>query len=308
MKAIYAEQYGGPENLIYGDRPDPKFNQDSMVLKVLAASINPVDYKILQGYMDARLPVIFPLITGWDVCGEIVELGPAVYDYEVGQRVVAYARKDFVGHGTWAEYVSVPERGVAPAPESVDAVHASALPLAGLTAFQALTGKLEVGPGQQVVINGAAGGVGSYAVQIARALGAEVIGTGSEGSYNRIRELGATPAPYGEHFAEAVREIAPDGVHAVFDLYGGEGLDDAKRVLNSRGRVATIGLPADAKQHGAMYVFVKPNGPQLRELVAMVDDNKLRIDVADTFALRDAADAVRRAEQKHTHGKLVLAP
>ena len=193
------------------------------------------------------------------------------------------------------------------APETVDLVHASALPLAGLTAFQALTQSLEISAGQTIVVNGAAGGVGSFAVQIARALGAEVIGTGSEHSFERIRDLGATPVPYGDGFVDAVRAAAPDGVHAVFDLYG-DVLESAKQVLNAQGRIASIAPPDQVLAAGASYVFVKPNRSQLAELVSMVDSGKLRIDVQQTFPLSDAAAAVELAEQSRTHGKLVLIP
>jgi NADPH:quinone reductase-like Zn-dependent oxidoreductase len=308
MKAAYIDSYGGADALKYGERPEPKVQPDSMLVQVAAASINPVDWKILHGYNDPRFPTIFPLITGWDVAGVVVQTGPAVEGFKAGDRIVAYARKDFIGEGTWAELVNVPERCAAHAPKSVDLAESAALPLAGLTAFQGLTQKLEISAGQTVVINGAAGGVGSFAVQIARALGAEVIGTGSERSFDRISELGAAPIPYGERFADAVREIAPDGVHAVFDLYGEDELFAAKELLNAQGRVASLGLPDKVAEAGAIYTFVKPNASQLTELVALVDAGKIRIDVQQTFALSDAAAAVELAEQKRTHGKLVLLP
>jgi len=308
MKAVYTNSYDGADGLEYGDRPEPKMQPDSMIVRVLSASVNPVDWKILQGYNDGKFPTIFPLITGWDVCGEVVEKGPAVLDFETGDKIVAYARKDFIGEGSWAEFVNVPERCAAAAPDSVTDVEAACIPLAGLTAYQAVAEHIGLREGETIVINGAAGGVGSFAVQIANELGGTVIGTGGEQSFARIEDLGATPIPYGDGFVEAVREAAPDGVDAVFDLYGGQGLLDAREVVKRDGRIATIGLPADAEKAGARYLFVKPNSDQLARLVEMVDSGELRITVQQEFALADAAEAVRLAEQKHTHGKLVLIP
>jgi NADPH:quinone reductase-like Zn-dependent oxidoreductase len=306
MKAVYTHTFEGAAGLEFGERPDPKVQPDSMLIELAAASINPVDWKALHGYLAGNWPTVMPFITGWDVAGVVTTIGPAVTDYKVGDKVIAYARKDFIGEGSWAELVNVPERCAAAAPESIDLIHASAIPLAGLTAFQALTEKLQIGAGQTIVINGAAGGVGSFAVQIASALGAQVIGTGSTGSYERIRQLGATPAPYGEAFVEGVRAAAPDGVHAVFDLYGGDNLRESKQLIKSGGRIATIADPGEAAEIGAHYLFVKPNHSQLAELVALVDSGKVKIDVQETFPLEDARKAVQVAETMHTHGKLVL--
>src|SRR5512135_1745216 len=191
VKAVVAGRYGGPDVLALGERPDPKLGPDNVLVQVAAASVNPVDYKIVRGYLDGAFPSCLPLIPGWDVAGEVAAVGPAVTHLEVGERVYGYARKDYIGDGTWAQLVAVPARGVAPAPESVDVVAASCLPLAGLTAYQALTDKLAVGPGDTVLVHAASGGVGTFATQIAVALGARVVGTASERNADYLRDLGA---------------------------------------------------------------------------------------------------------------------
>src|SRR5512144_1801134 len=190
MRLVVIVGYGGPEVLALGERPDPKLGPDSVLVRVAAASINPVDYKIVRGYLDPAFPTYLPLIPGWDVAGEVAAVGPAVTHVRVGQPVFAYARKDYIADGTWAELVAVPARGVAPAPESVDVVAASCLPLAGLTAYQALTDKLAVGPGDTVLVHAASGGVGTFATQIAVALGARVVGTAGDRNADYVRGAG----------------------------------------------------------------------------------------------------------------------
>ena len=221
MRAVAIDSYGGPEALRLQDVPDPKVGPDSVLVEVAAASINPVDYKIVQGYLDAAFPVVFPLVPGWDVAGRVVAAGPAVRSVRVGQDVVGYARMDFVGAGTWADQVAVPVRGVAPAPASLTPVEASCLPLAGLTAWQSLVEVLQVGQGDTVLVNAASGGVGHLGVQIALAQGARVIGSASERNGDFLRALGAEPVAYGEGFVDAVRELAPHGVDAAVDSPAG---------------------------------------------------------------------------------------
>ena len=161
MRAVALEQYGGPEVLALREVPDPKTGPDTVLVRTAAASINPVDYKIMQGFLDGGFPSLWPLVLGWDVAGEVVGVGPAVRGVEVGQQVVAYARKDHLGGGTWADLVALPARAVAAAPTALDAAAASCLPLAGLTAWQALVEVLAVGAGDTVLVHAASGGVGT---------------------------------------------------------------------------------------------------------------------------------------------------
>jgi len=239
--------------------------------------------------------------------------GPAVTRFAPGDEVFAYCRKHFVGEGTYGEYVSVPEDFVAPKPESIDFVSASAVPLAALTAWQALIEATAVRAGETVLVHGAAGGVGSFAVQIARARGAQVIGTASSAKHDFVRELGAgEQIDYHEvDFVEAVRESHPEGIHVVFDLFGGDTLRRSVDALADGGRIVSIAEPPTEdhfRQREILpaYVFVRPSGSQLAELSRLIDDGEIRVELEATYPLAEAAQALERLETGRVQGKLAL--
>src|SRR5512144_345385 len=306
MRLVVIVGYGGPEVLALGERPDPKLGPDSVLVRVAAASINPVDYKIVRGYLDPAFPTYLPLIPGWDVGGEVAAVGPAVTHVRVGQPVFGYARKDYIADGTWAELVAVPARGVAPAPESVDVVAASCLPLAGLTAYQALTDKLAVGSGDTVLVHAASGGVGTFATQIAVALGARVVGTASDRNADYVRELGGQPVRYGDGLVDRVRAVAPDGVDAVVELVGGEALRVSPALVRDPRRIVSVVDAATVKELGGQYLFVRPDVEDLGELARLVDDGRVRVHVQDRFPWAEVRAAVDRAESGHVRGKVIL--
>lgn len=305
MRAVAIDAYGQPDVLQLRELPDPKVGPDSVLVRVAAASINPVDYKIVQGLLDGAWPVLWPLVPGWDVAGEIVAVGPAVRDLHVGQDVVAYARMDHVGTGSWAELVAVPQRAVAQAPSSLDAVGASCLPLAGLTAWQSLVEVLEVAEGDTVLVHAASGGVGHLAVQIAVARGARVIGTASPRNHDFLRELGAEPVAYGEGLQDAVRTLAPQGVDAALDLVGGDALTVTPDLLRVPGRFVSIVDADTVTRLGGTYVFVRPDADQLRELSGLVDADRLRPHVQSQHPLTEVRAAVQQA-MGGVRGKVVL--
>lgn len=307
MRAAVADEYGGPEVLQVREVDDPKVGPDYVLIRVEAASINPVDYKIVAGRLDGAFPVTWPLIPGWDVVGEVVGMGPAVRGFEEGQRVFGYARKDLVGTGSWAERTALHIRAVAPAPESTDPEAASCLPLAGMTAWQVLVEVLEVGEGDTVLIHGATGGVGHLGTQIARSRGARVIGTCSDANHDFLRELGGEPVTYGEGLAERLREAAPDGVDAVADLAGRGALDASDEVLGTPGRLVSITDAQAAKERGGTYLFVRPDVRHLAALTDLVEDGQLTPHVQAVHDLDDVQDAVREASSgSGVRGKVVL--
>ncbi|MFI0978446.1 NADP-dependent oxidoreductase [Streptomyces sp. NPDC021093] len=306
MKAITYSAYGSPDALEYGERPEPKLGPDSVLVKVRAASVNPVDWKILAGYLDPALDAVFPVIPGWDVAGVVEKAGVAVSEFAEGDEVIGYVREDFVSRGTFAEYVAAPVRTLARKPAGISFEEAAGLPLAGLTAYQALTRNLKVRAGDKVLVHAAAGGVGSLAVQIARSLGAEVIGTASERNHEYLRSLGATPVAYGEGLAGRVREIAPDGVDAVLDLVGGEALQVSPELLASGGRLASIADGA-VKGLGGDYVFVRPDSADLTALGKLVERGELTVEIAAVYPLEKAADAFRESIGGHTRGKIAIS-
>lgn len=306
MRAVCYDHFGGPEVLILGDLPEPKVGPDSVLVRVAAAGVNPVDIGIREGHLDGLFDAHFPVVPGWDLAGEVVRSGPAASTYAVGDRVVGYARLDSIGPGTCAEFVAVPERVLAPAPTSVPLTTAAALPLAGLTALQ-LVRAVGVGQGDTVLVHGAAGGVGQMTVQLAVLAGARVIGTASMGNHEHLRGLGAEPVEYGAGLADAVRTVAPAGIDIALDLHGGDALEVSQALLAPGGGLGSIIDAQDVLARGGAYVFVTPSAVDLAELAALVDAGRLAIDVAQVFPLEQTADAHRLVAGGHVRGKVVVS-
>ncbi len=306
MKAITYREYGGPEVLQLTEVDDPKIGPDWVGIDVRASSVNPVDWKIASGGLDALLPTFFPVVPGWDVAGVVTEVGPAVDDLVVGDEVFGYLRKDAVHGGTYAEKVGAPQRCVARKPTSASFAEAAAIPLAGLTALQCLD-LIGTRAEDTVLVHGAAGGVGVLAVQIARARGARVIGTASPDNHDFVRSLGAEPVEYGHGLVTAVRDLAADGVTAVLDTQGGDTLARSVELLadGSAGRLASVADPSVA-EHGGRYVFVRPDVAGLTTLAGLVDAGDLRVEIAGSFPLAEAARAWERSMEGHVRGKLVI--
>lgn len=305
MKAIAINRYGGPETLEYTDLPEPKVGPDVVLIRVKAAGINPVDWKVREGYLDGVFPSHFPLVPGWDVAGVVERVGPAVTEFSPGDEVVAYDREDHIQNGTYAEFTAAPVRTVARKPQTATWAQAGGLPLVGLTAHQLLEA-LDLRQGETVLVHAASGGVGSMAVQLARLRGVHVIGTASERNHDYLRELGAQPVSYGDGLVERVHELAPDGVDAAVELLGGETLESTPELLGPLGRFASVSDPARALELGGRYIFVRPNAEQLALLARYVDEGSLRVDVTRTLPLAEAAEAHRISQEGHARGKIVL--
>ncbi|QKW05669.1 NADP-dependent oxidoreductase [Streptomyces sp. NA04227] len=305
MKAITYRSYGGPEVLEYGDVADPKVGPDSVLVKVRAAAVNPVDWKAREGRLDSAFDAVFPVVPGWDVSGVVTQPGASVTEFAVGDEVVGYVREDMLSRGTFAEYVAAPVRTLARKPRNIGFEEAAGLPLTGLTAYQALTRALRVQEGEVVLVHAAAGGVGSAAVQIARHFGARVIGTASAGNHDYLRELGAEPVDYREDLAEGVRQLASGGVDAILDTVGGDTLRRSEHLLAPDGRLVSV-ADHEVVSLGGRYLFVRPDAEDLRRLSELVEHEELRVHVAETFPLPEAAEAHRRSQEGHTRGKIVV--
>lgn len=303
MKAITYSSYGEPDVLTLSEVDDPKVGPGEVRIAVRAAGVNPVDWKVMQGHLDPFFAVHFPVIPGWDVAGVVESVGLDVEEFAVGDEVMAYGRKDWLEQGSFAELMTLPVRVLARKPDALSFEQAAALPLAGLTALQTLT-RVGVGEGSTVLVHAASGGVGSFAVQIAHALGARVIGTASPANHERVRSLGGEPVAYGEGLADRVRALAPDGVDAVVDYVGGV-LDVTTAVLAPGGRHASIADPTVSEQ-GGTYVWVRPDAAGLERLAGLVDAGELTVDVALCVPLARAADAFRASMEGHTAGKIAI--
>ncbi|MFI1420469.1 NADP-dependent oxidoreductase [Streptomyces sp. NPDC020731] len=305
MKAISYSRYGGPEVLGLGEVDDPRVGPDSVLVKVRAAAVNPVDWKCREGHLDSLLQPVFPVIPGWDVSGVVVRPGPAVPEFAVGDEVIGYVREDVLSRGTFAEYVAAPARALARKPRALSFEEAAGLPLAGLTAYQVLHRVLQVKRGETVLVHAAAGGVGSIAVQLAAHLGARIIGTASERNHDFVRGLGGEPVSHGEGLAERVRGLAPEGVDAVFDTVGGDALKTSANLLAPEGRLASITDP-EVVGYGGRYWFVRPDPQDLQHLSDLADQGTVTVHVSETFPLDRAADAHRLSQEGRTRGKIVV--
>jgi len=309
MRAVALSEYGSADVMSMQELPDPLVGPDMVLVRVAAAGLNPVDYKVRQGNLRERYPHHLPLVPGWDVAGTVERVGPAVTEFAPGDDVLGYARKDHVQHGTYAELVAAPVRVLAHRPPELDAVHAGALPLAGLTALQALRAA-GTGAGDTVLVHAAAGGVGHFAVQIARQLGAErVIGTASTRNHDFVRWLGAEPVTYGDGLPQRVAELlGGDGrVDVAVDLVGGDALTASPALVRDPARHVSVVDPAVLEQ-GGRYVFVRPDAEQLGWLTERAADGRITVEIQQTFALEQAPDAHRVLEEGHVRGKLVLTP
>ena len=304
MKAIVTNGYDGPDGLTLAERPDPKVAPDHVLVRVKAAGVNPVDWKVASGGLDAIYETHFPLIPGWDVAGVVEAVGIDATEFEVGDEVMGYLRKDEIGNGTYAELVAAPVRGLARKPTSLGWEQAAGLPLAGLTAHQSLH-RLAVTGGDTVLVHAAAGGVGSMAVQIAVALGARVIGTTGERNHDYLRGLGAEPVVYGDGLADRVRALAPEGVDAAVDFVGGEAVEVSQQVLKKADRVLSV-VDHDVRAKGGQYLFVRPDVAGLTALGDLADTGRLTVNVDRALPLAEAAEAWRAGQEGRTRGKIVL--
>ncbi len=305
MRAITYARYGDADVLELTELPTPKVGPDSVLVRVRAASVNPVDWKVRAGYLDPIMDVTFPVVPGWDVAGVVERVGLDTPELQVGDEVYGYVRRDWVHGGTFAELVAAPVRTLARKPATLSFEEAAAVPLAGLTAYQAIR-RAGVRSGQTVLVQAAAGGVGAFAVQIARSLGARVIGTASEGNHEHLRGLGAEPVTYGEGLVERVRALAPQGVDVLLDFGGDDLVATARGVLAAGGVVASIVDAAARDELGGHYVWARPSAEDLDALTALLDAGTVTVDVAEVFELADAAAAHRASETGHVRGKVVV--
>jgi NADPH:quinone reductase-like Zn-dependent oxidoreductase len=306
MRAIAYQDYGNSDRLELMDLPDPKVGPDTVLIRVKAAGVNPVDWKAREGYLDGGFDVYFPVVPGWDVAGVVEQVGPAVTEFDPGDEVIGYLRRDEIRRGTYAELTPAPIRSVAAKPRQASWAEAGGLPLTGLTALEALTAG-RVGPGDTVLIHNAAGGVGHLAVQIARNLGADrVIGTAGPANHEFLGELKAEAVSYGDDLVTDVKRLAPDGVDAAFDFVGGDAVDQSWSLVGDPTRVVSITNAAGVKAGGGRYVFVRPNAERLAQLTQWYDEGRLRVQLHRTFPLAEAAAAQDLVREGHVRGKVVL--
>jgi NADPH:quinone reductase-like Zn-dependent oxidoreductase len=305
VRAAVYDSFGSADVLEVREVENPPVGPDTVLVRAKATSVNPVDWKIREGYLQGAYPHHLPIIPGWDLAGVVEAVGPAVTTgVEVGDEVYGYVRRDDVKFGTAAELVPVPQRLLTRKPSNLSFEEAAAVPLAAKTAYQALVEAGQVKAGERVLVHAASGGVGHFAVQIAVALGAEVLATASPRNHAHVRELGASEVL--DYNAGPISEQLDEPVDLVLDLVGGAALEDAPKQVKDAERIVSI-IDADTVlKLGGKYVFVRPDLGALDALGELIESGKLRVNVAETFPLEQIAEAHRRSESGHTRGKIVV--
>lgn len=311
MKTMQLTQYGKVAVGVQAqDVAKPVAAADEIVIKVAASSINPVDWKVASGALQEVLPLTLPITLGWDVAGEVVEVGEQVTQFVIGDRV--YGMPEIGKHGAFAEYVAVRAVEMAAAPNSIPLAQAAAYPLAAQTAWQALFKAGLLNPGQRVLIHAGAGGVGHLAIQFAKAKGAYVITTTSAKNADFVKQLGADEViDYRNQDFSQVLEA--NSVDLVFDTLGGEVQQASMALLKPQGRLVTlVGIDpaaealATTKQVHVEFMFVQSAPADLKAIAQLVDSGTVQVTVAQTFPLADVPQALALSEAGRVRGKLVI--
>ncbi|WP_017731020.1 NAD(P)-dependent alcohol dehydrogenase [Nafulsella turpanensis] len=312
MKAAVIERYGPPYSLKIRQMPQPEIGTSELLVKVSASSVNPVDWKIRQGDLKIVTGNDFPKILGADFCGEVVAVGAGVSGYEKGDKVFGMERA--VKGGAYAEYLKVKPSTLAPKPAKLSDEEAAALPLAGLTALQGLRdfGRLE--KDDKVLINGASGGVGTFAVQIAKAMGAHVTGVCSTSKLEMVKLLGAEKVI--DYTTEKVLK-PEDKYHLIFDAHGNLSFGEAQKCLYDDGMLVTtlpsvksildIGFSKLQKHKQMKTFFITPNHADLMELKRLVDEGKLKVVIDKVYPLEELDLAHSYSETGHARGKIAIS-
>ena len=298
MKAVVIDEFGGPRVLHVADRELPEPGAGQVRVRVRAAGVNGIDGTIRSGAAQQMFPTQLPAVLGLEIAGTVDGVGPGVEGLAAGDDVLGFA-----DGGGYAEYTLATI--VAPKPAELGWTEAAALPVAAETALRVLR-LLEVTQGDTLLIHGAAGGVGTVAVQLAVARGAIVIGTASEANHDHLRELGATPVLYGEGLVDRVRAAAPDGVDAVFDAAGQGALPDSIGLRGGTSRIVTIADPAAFGLGIPFSGEAARDAGDLAEVARQAGDGRLRVTVAETYSLEEAPAAHEAVATGHGRGKVVL--
>jgi NADPH:quinone reductase-like Zn-dependent oxidoreductase len=306
MKAVVIHEYGGPEVLKYEDIPRPEPNDDQLLIRVIAAGVNPVDGMIRSGMFAKEGNRAFPIILGGDVAGVVEKVGSKVTKFKAGDPVFAYVSLD--NSGGYAQYAVVTEREAAPKPKSLTYVEAAAMPIVAMTAWQALVDTAKLSSGQTVLIHGGSGGVGSFAIQIAKARGAKVIATASTANQDFLKQLGADVAI--DYTKQKFEDVAKD-VDVVLDSIGRDTLARSYGVVRKGGIIVSlVARPKESELENhtirGTSLNVEPNSEELAEIGKLIDDKKIKVIVSQTFLLSEAMKAQEQVATGHTRGKIVL--
>lgn len=310
--AIRVHAFGGNEQLAYEEVPVVSPGEGEVLIQVAAAGVNPVDWKIVRGFLSGAIPATMPFVPGWDLSGTVVQRGHGARRFAVGDAVYGYVRRPTVEHGTYAEYVTVPECYLAEAPTKITLAEAAGIPLAGLTAYQCLHDAAGLRAGETVLVLGASGGVGAFGVQLAKVAGAKVCAVASAANRAYCTELGADQfvAYDSGSLAEAFAELA-GRADVILDCSGRDTAVKSRPTLAPAGRVVSITTrtpPPAFEGTSYQYVFVEPSSRELGVLARLVNEGKLTLHLQSKVPLAQVAEAFVASEGGHTRGKVVLVP
>jgi NADPH:quinone reductase-like Zn-dependent oxidoreductase len=306
MKAVTVHQYGGPEVLKLEDVPWPEAKEDQILIRVIAAGVNPVDAAIRSGAFAKFFNTKLPLIPGYDVAGTVEQTGSKITKFKKGDSVFAYLPLE--SGGGYAEYAVATEKEAAAKPKTLNYIEAAAVPVVALTAWQALIDTAKLSSGQTVLIHGGSGGVGSFAIQIAKAKGAKVIATASTPNQGLLTELGADVAI--DYTKTKFEDVAKD-VDVVLDSVGKDTLTRSYGVLKKGGYIVSLVArpdPAELEKRGirGSPIHAQPNSAELAEIGKLIDEKKIKVIISQVLPLSDAGKAQAQVETGHTRGKIVL--
>ncbi len=306
MKAVRMHGFGGPEVLKYKDVPKPEVKVGEVLVRIKAAGVNPIDWKVRSGYMKELFKDRLPMILGVDMAGVVEEAGTGVTDFKPGDAVYGFLGS--LKGGTYAEFVAADASSLSPKPESLDFIQAAALPLVSLVGWQTLFDIAGLEKGQTVLIHGASGGVGHIAAQLAKWKGAKVVGTASARNLDFLREIGVDMViDYQKtRFEEMLRNV-----DVVLDTQAGDTQQRSYKVLKKGGvLVSTLGIdnPAEAEKYGvkATGFMAHPDGDELRQIANLIDEGRIKLAVTQVLPLKDAAKAHELSQTGHVRGKIVL--
>lgn len=313
MKGIVINKFGGREVLEMADIEKPNVCEGEVLIRIKAAGVNPVDVKIREGLLKSRLPNKLPIILGWDMAGVVVDTGYSARRFLPGDEVYAYARRMTIKQGTYCEYIILPESYVSHKPSNLTFEEAAAVPLSALTAYQCLFDKGKLTKNQNVLIIGASGGVGSFAVQFAKLKGAHVYTVAGPERESYLKNLGADfvlDYTLG-NWAKSFKEMLPQGADLVFDCVGKEATMKGYSCTKNHGTLVSIlSQPKEEMMNkysvNHKYHFVEPNVPQLDKIRDWIEKGKIKVHVDKVFKLTDVAKAHEQIETGHTLGKIVL--
>jgi len=313
MNAALIHNFEGIEKIEITSVAVPSPKENEVLIEVKYAGVNPVDWKISDGILKNRMDYEFPITLGWDVAGVVSQRGKQVKDFKKGDSVFAYCRKEIIRDGSYAEYICLDAQHVAAKPKRLSFAEASCIPLSALTAWQSLYDVAHLKSHEKVLIHAGAGGVGGFAIQLAKLVNAHVITTTSQKNLDYVKHLGADEVVdyTQEYFVDWIHKHYPKGVDVIYDTIGNSTLKMSYEITKEKGRLVTIAGVVDqalaSQRHlTAEFVFVRPDGKELKKIAELFEEGRLQPPSIQEIPFEQVKLALRKSREGHTQGKIVV--